>query len=257
MRHGKKINHLGRTASHRKAMLSNMATSLIQNKRIVTTVAKAKALRKYVEPIITKSKTDTTHSRRMVFKYLQDKESVSILFDEVSEKVADREGGYTRILKTGSRLGDNASMCVIELVDYNESLLKEAKPKRSKTRRSRRGKGGQAAPEVAAAVATVAAEVQEQEVEATEEQTAEVAAATDAVEESVEVAAATEATETEEESVEATATEAQDKDEPVAEASEAEETGESAEQAKEEAASDEAEETQDDTKSEAQTDEEE
>ncbi len=175
MRHGKKINHLSRTASHRKAMLSNMATSLIQNKRIVTTVAKAKALRKYVEPIITKAKSDTTHSRRMVFRYLQDKESVSILFNEVSEKVADRAGGYTRILKTGNRLGDNASMCVIELVDYNEALLKESKPKRAKTRRSRRGKGAA----VAATAATAAAKVVETEEQVPEAETAEKQAATE------------------------------------------------------------------------------
>ena len=193
MRHGKRINHLGRTASHRKAMLSNMATSLIQNKRIVTTVAKAKALRQYVEPLITKSKTDTTHSRRMVFRYLQDKESVNILFDEVSDRVADRAGGYTRILKTGNRLGDNASMCIIELVDYNESLLKEATPKRSKTRRSRRGKG--AAPAAAAVAATevaeaevvadaVAEEISEEEVVASEE----AVAASEEVEEAASVA---------------------------------------------------------------------
>ncbi len=171
MRHGKKINHLSRTASHRKAMLSNMATSLIQNKRIVTTVAKAKALRKYVEPIITRAKSDTTHARRMVFRYLQDKESVNILFDEVSEKVADRAGGYTRILKTGNRLGDNASMCVIELVDYNEALLKESKPKRAKTRRSRRGKGAAAA--VTATTAATAATAVAAEVAETKEQVPE------------------------------------------------------------------------------------
>ncbi|WP_116541553.1 50S ribosomal protein L17 [Pontibacter virosus] len=123
MRHGKKFNHLGRTASHRKAMLSNMAASLILHKRLSTTVAKAKALRKYVEPLLTKSKNDTTHSRRTVFAYLQDKESVKELFDEVSVKIANRPGGYTRILKTGYRLGDNAEMCVIELVDYNEDML--------------------------------------------------------------------------------------------------------------------------------------
>lgn len=177
MRHGKRINHLSRTASHRKAMLSNMATSLIQNKRIVTTVAKAKALRKYVEPIITKAKSDTTHSRRMVFRYLQDKESVDMLFNDVSEKVADRPGGYTRILKTGNRLGDNASMCVIELVDYNESLLKESKPKRSKTRRRGRGKGGAVATATAAA-ATAVVETEEQvpDAEVVEEPTAEEAA---------------------------------------------------------------------------------
>lgn len=141
MRHGKKINHLGRTASHRKAMLSNMATSLILHKRITTTVAKAKALRKYVEPLITKSKTDTTHSRRTVFSYLQDKESAQVLFDDVASKVADRPGGYTRIIKFGNRLGDNAEMCMIELVDYNETYVTEEKPGK-RTRRSRRGGGG-------------------------------------------------------------------------------------------------------------------
>jgi large subunit ribosomal protein L17 len=123
MRHGKKFNHLGRTASHRKAMLSNMAASLILHKRLSTTVAKAKALRKYVEPLLTKSKSDTTHSRRTVFAYLQDKESVKELFNEVAGKIANRPGGYTRIIKTGYRLGDNAEMCVIELVDYNEDML--------------------------------------------------------------------------------------------------------------------------------------
>lgn len=139
MRHGKKFNHLGRTTSHRKAMLSNMATSLILHKRISTTLAKAKALRKYVEPILTRGKEDSTHSRRMVFSYLQNKESVKTLFDEVSEKIANRPGGYTRILKTGNRLGDNAEMCIIELVDYNENLIKEAKPSQGKKKRSRRG----------------------------------------------------------------------------------------------------------------------
>ena len=145
MRHGKKFNHLGRTAPHRKAMLSNMATSLILNKRITTTVAKAKALRKYVEPILTRAKDDTTHSRRVVFSYLNNKESVKTLFDEVATKIADRPGGYTRILKTGSRLGDNADMCIIELVDYNELLLGDT-AKKTKTRRSRRGKGASIAP---------------------------------------------------------------------------------------------------------------
>ncbi len=120
MRHGKKNNHLSRTDSHRKAMLANMASSLILHKRIKTTLAKAKALRTYVEPIITKSKNDTTHSRRTVFSYLQDKDVVTTLFREVAEKVANRPGGYTRILKLGNRLGDNASMALIELVDYNE-----------------------------------------------------------------------------------------------------------------------------------------
>ncbi|MDR2910839.1 MAG: 50S ribosomal protein L17 [Bacteroidales bacterium] len=139
MRHNKKINHLGRTSEHRKALLSNMASSLIEKKRINTTVAKAKALRKFVEPLITKAKDDTTHSRRIVFSYLQNKNAVSILFREVAEKIADRPGGYTRILKTGNRLGDNAEMCIIELVDYNETMLaakeEAAKPKK----RSRRG----------------------------------------------------------------------------------------------------------------------
>jgi large subunit ribosomal protein L17 len=137
MRHGKTINHLGRTASHREAMLANMASSLILHKRINTTLAKAKALRKYVEPLITKSKEDTTHSRRTVFSYLKDKEAVTILFREVSGKVADRPGGYTRIIKLGNRQGDNAEMAMIELVDYNELLLKTAKGKAKTTRRSR------------------------------------------------------------------------------------------------------------------------
>lgn len=139
MRHNKKINHLGRTNTHRDAMLSNMASSLIKHKRIFTTVAKAKALRKFVEPIITKSKADTTHSRRLVFKELQDKVAVKELFQDVSQKIGDRPGGYTRIIKTGNRLGDNATMCLIELVDYNENLLKEKAPvKAAKTRRSRK-----------------------------------------------------------------------------------------------------------------------
>ena len=140
MRHGKKFNHLGRTTPHRKAMLSNMATSLIINKRITTTVAKAKALRKYVEPILTRAKTDTTHSRRMAFSYLRDKHSVTELFNDVADRIATRPGGYTRIIRLGNRLGDNAEMCMMELVDYNENLLKEAKPSQSKTRRGRRAK---------------------------------------------------------------------------------------------------------------------
>ena len=119
MRHQKSINHLGRTAAHRKAMLSNMACSLIQHKRIETTLAKAKELRKFVEPLITKSKEDTTHSRRVVFSYLHNKYAVTELYREISKKIADRPGGYTRILKTGFRQGDNAEMCMIELVDYN------------------------------------------------------------------------------------------------------------------------------------------
>ncbi len=140
MRHRKKINHLGRKSQHRKAMLSNMASSLIMNKRIFTTLAKAKALRVYVEPLITKSKEDSTHSRRTVFSYLQDKQAVSELFREVSQKIADRPGGYTRILKTGFRKGDAAEMCFIELVDYNTNMLKTTEDETKKTRRSRRGK---------------------------------------------------------------------------------------------------------------------
>lgn len=138
MRHNKKFNHLGRKSAHRKAMLSNMANSLIFHKRITTTVAKAKALKMYVEPLITKAKDDTTHSRRIVFSMLKSKSAVAELFRDVAEKVADRPGGYTRILKTGTRLGDNSEMCIIELVDYNENMLggKEEKPKK---RRSRRG----------------------------------------------------------------------------------------------------------------------
>lgn len=138
MRHGKKINHLGRTASHRRALLSNMASSLIMNKRISTTIAKAKALRKYVEPLITKAKDDTSHSRRMVFSYLGNKESVKTLFGEVASRIAERPGGYTRIIKLGAtRLGDNAEMCFIELVDFNEIYTKEGVAKKGKTRRGR------------------------------------------------------------------------------------------------------------------------
>jgi large subunit ribosomal protein L17 len=163
MRHGKKFNHLGRKAAHRSSMLSNMAASLIMHKRINTTVAKAKALRKYIEPILTKSKTDNTHSRRVVFSYLQDKESVTELFANVAEKIANRPGGYTRILKTGTRLGDNAEMCIMELVDFNELMLKEEGAGKTRTRRSRRGgKGKSEAP-------AVEAETKEEVVEAKEE----------------------------------------------------------------------------------------
>jgi len=140
MRHNKSFNHLGRKAAHRNAMLANMATSLILHKRINTTVAKAKALKSYVEPLITKSKVDSTHSRRVVFSYLQNKESVSELFRDVAVKVANRPGGYTRILKTETRLGDNAQMCIIELVDYNEGYT-QAKKSTTKTA-SRRRRGG-------------------------------------------------------------------------------------------------------------------
>tara|TARA_B100001115_G_scaffold73031_1_gene53689 strand:- start:209 stop:748 length:540 start_codon:yes stop_codon:yes gene_type:complete len=141
MRHGKRFNHLSRKAPHRKSMLSNMASSLILHKKIETTVAKAKALRKYIEPILTRSKSDTTHSRRLVFSLLNDKAAVTELFNNISEKIASRPGGYTRIIKTGFRLGDNAEMCVIELVDYNTLLLvSDDKDKSSKSRRRRRKK---------------------------------------------------------------------------------------------------------------------
>jgi large subunit ribosomal protein L17 len=138
MRHSRVINHLGRTSSHRKAMLSNMATSLILHKRITTTTAKAKALRTFVEPLITKSKEDSTHSRRMVFSHLKDKTAVAELFRDISPKVGERPGGYTRILKIGNRIGDNADMCILELVDYNEAMLggEAAKTKTTRRRRS-------------------------------------------------------------------------------------------------------------------------
>ena len=156
MRHGKKVNHLGRKTAHREALLSNMASSLILNKRITTTVAKAKALRKYVEPLITKAKDDTTHSRRTVFSYLQNKESVKTLFGEVAGKVAERPGGYTRIIKLAdTRVGDNAEMCLIELVDFNTLYTKDGAAKKAKTRRSRRG-GKKEGAEAASTEATEA-----------------------------------------------------------------------------------------------------
>ena len=177
MRHGKKVNHLGRTDSHRKAMMGNMATSLILHKRITTTLAKAKALRVYVEPLITKSKNDTTHSRRTVFSYLQDKDAVSILFREVAEKVANRPGGYTRIIKLENRLGDNSEMAMIELVDYNTVYTKDgaaAVAKKSTRRRGGSGKGKAAAP------AASAAPVAEEAVEVVEEPIAEAPVAEEA-----------------------------------------------------------------------------
>jgi large subunit ribosomal protein L17 len=154
MRHGDKVNNLGRKSAHRKAMLANMASSLILHKRINTTVAKAKALRTYVEPLLTKSKEDSTHSRRTVFSYLGNKEAVEILFKEVSGKIADRKGGYTRILKTGGRLGDNADMCFIELVDYNENMLAAKAPAKAKSSR----RGGKKKSTAAAAKTTDKAE---------------------------------------------------------------------------------------------------
>ncbi|MCC5939871.1 MAG: 50S ribosomal protein L17 [Lunatimonas sp.] len=171
MRHGKKFNHLGRTAPHRKAMLSNMASSLFLHKRISTTLAKAKELRKYVEPFITRAKEDTTHNRRVVFSYLQNKDAIKELFGTVVEKVGNRPGGYTRIIKTGLRLGDNAEMCIIELVDFNELMLQDAKPaKKSSRRRSRRGAGkSESEANVAAPVVEEAAPANE----ATEDQAPE------------------------------------------------------------------------------------
>ena len=156
MRHGKKINHLGRKTAHRKSMLANMACSLIEHKRINTTVAKAKALKQFIEPLVTKSKIDSTHNRRIVFSRLRQKEAVAMLFRDVAVKVGDRPGGYTRIIKLGNRLGDNADMAMIEFVDYNE-IYNADKPKKKTTRRSRRG--GKSKP--AAAVAAVDSQEEE------------------------------------------------------------------------------------------------
>ena len=168
MRHGKKFNHLGRKAAHRKAMLSNMAASLIEHKRINTTVAKAKELRKFVEPLITRSKENTTHNRRVVFSYLQNKYAVTELFNEVAGKIGDRPGGYTRIIKTGTRLGDNAEMCMIELVDFNDIYTTEKKAK--KTRRRGGKKKTEAAAPAVEETAVVEETVEETSVaEATEE----------------------------------------------------------------------------------------
>lgn len=168
MRHGKKFNHLGRTAAHRKAMLSNMACSLIEHKRINTTVAKAKELRKFVEPLVTRSKVDSTHNRRIVFSYLKNKHAVSELFREVVAKVGERPGGYTRIIKTGNRLGDNAEMCMIELVDFNELYTNE-KAKTKKSRRSRRAGGSKKAEAPVTAKAEVKESVAEETVAPQEE----------------------------------------------------------------------------------------
>ena len=167
MRHGNKVNHLGRKTGHRKAMLSNMACSLFEHKRITTTLAKAKVLRGFVEPILTKSKTDSTHSRRTVFSYLQNKDVVTELFREIAPKIAERNGGYTRIIRTGFRLGDNAEMCMIELVDFNDIYTNE-KAKKT-TRRSRRG-GSAAAKEV---VSTTEEVVSDAVIETSEETTNE------------------------------------------------------------------------------------
>ena len=158
MRHNKKFNHLGRTASHRSAMLSNMAISLIKHKRITTTLAKAKALKKFVEPLITRSKNDTTNSRRVVFRYLQDKDAVNELFKEISLKIGDRPGGYTRVIKLGFRKGDAAPIAFIELVDYDENMAKTPKAEVKKTRRSRKTTKAEATPEAPVAEAPAAEE---------------------------------------------------------------------------------------------------
>ena len=168
MRHNKKFNHLSRTASHRKAMLANMAISLIMHKRITTTLAKAKALKMFVEPLITRSKNDTTTSRRVVFRYLQNKYAVTELFKEIATKVADRPGGYTRIIKLGTRQGDAADVCFIELVDYDENMAKTPKTAK-KTRRSRRSKGAEA-PAAETAATTTEAPVAEAKAEAPAEE---------------------------------------------------------------------------------------
>lgn len=191
MRHGKKFNHLGRKTAHRKAMLSNMACSLIEHKRIKTTVAKAKALRKFVEPLITKSKTDTTHSRRVVFSHLRQKEVVTELFGDIASKVATRNGGYTRILRIGNRLGDNAEMCFIELVDYNETYVTDKPKKKAKSTRRSSGakKSSSTTPSVEEAV--VVEETISEETELEETKTEEVvedkteAPATEVVEETI------------------------------------------------------------------------
>ncbi len=170
MRHKKNFNHLGRKPGHRKAMLSNMASSLILHKRIETTTAKAKALKRYIEPLITRSKDDSTHARRVVFSYLQDKEAVTELFREVSVKIADRPGGYTRIIRIGNRLGDNADMCLMELVDYNEILLSEKASSKKSTSRRRRGTSKPKAVEAAATDEVIEEPVAEDVVEEVKEE---------------------------------------------------------------------------------------
>ena len=176
MRHNKAINHLGRKSGHRKALLANMATSLILHKRIQTTVAKAKALKSYVEPLITKSKEDTTHSRRVVFSYLKNKYAVTELFREIAPKIADRPGGYTRVLKTGFRQGDGADMALIELVDFNEAALASGKPEAKKTS-TRRSRSRKSAATAEAPKAETAAEETAQEAPAAETPAAEAAPA--------------------------------------------------------------------------------
>lgn len=165
MRHGKKFNHLGRKSAHRKALLRNLAIALVEHKRINTTLAKAKALRQYIEPLVTKAKSNTTHSRRVVFSYLQNKESVKLLFDEIAGKVADRPGGYVRVIKTGFRKGDGAETAMIEFVDYNDIYKagKDDSKKGGRKRRRRRGGGGAGTTTAAAAATTVASTSAEEE----------------------------------------------------------------------------------------------
>lgn len=184
MRHGKQHNHLGRKTAHRHAMLANMASSLLIHKRIETTVAKAKALRMFVEPLITKAKDDNTHNRRVVFAYLTDKEAIKELFGIIAEKVADRPGGYTRIIRLPNRLGDNAEICLIELVDFNEVMLAATAEKPSKTRRSRRGGAGsgEAKKEVVAPIVVAPVVVEEPSAELVEEVVAEAAPEVEAIE---------------------------------------------------------------------------
>ena len=226
MRHKKSVNHLGRKSAHRKSMMANMASSLIVHKRIETTTAKAKALKRYIEPLITRSKDDSTHSRRIVFSYLQDKEAVTELFREVSAKVGDRPGGYTRIIKLGSRQGDNADMCLIELVDYNENLLAEKASAKKAAGRRRRGSKkkakDEAAPLAAAGAAEAAEAVTEPEVTESSEAVveAEAAEAAEAVEEA-EVAESEEVVEEVEAAVEAEETAAEEVVEEEAKAEEA------------------------------------
>ncbi len=229
MRHKKNFNHLSRTSAHRKAMLSNMACSLIMHKRIETTTAKAKALKRYIEPLITRSKEDSTHSRRVAFSYLQDKEAVTELFREVSSKVADRPGGYTRIIRLGNRLGDNADMCMMELVDFNELLLAEKTAARKSTSRRRRG-GKKKVDETGGVETAVAEEVAEETEVATEEAVVEETVVEDAA---VEETVAEEAPAEEVAAEEAVAEVETPVEEPVTEAK-AEETKE--EEAKEEEA---------------------
>jgi large subunit ribosomal protein L17 len=183
MRHGKQHNHLGRKTAHRHAMLANMASSLLIHKRIETTVAKAKALRIFVEPLITKAKNDDTHNRRVVFSYLTDKEAVKELFGIISEKVANRPGGYTRIIRLPNRLGDNAEMCLMELVDFNEVMLAASADKPAKTRRSRRGGTGVAAEKKETAAPVVATVNEEPSAEVVEAEAAVEEIVTEVVEE--------------------------------------------------------------------------